>query len=143
MSFTDELYRSRSRDETPGRSSRPRARGVEDVPVKAPEPEPEVVRDEPRENAAIRLSRAWKRVMLGEDGKLHADGALILRDMFKKSGFFSRVQYVAGNHDQTMVLAVRREFVIGLLAYLDLSEAAIEKQVSRVMNLRNEVFNDD
>ena len=142
MSFTDALYRSRSRDEATGRSSRPRARGVEDAP--ANEPEPAIVQhEEPQQSPVIKLAGAWKRCLLGEDGKLHSDGRLIIKDLFKQSGFFSKQQYVPVNHDQTLALAVKRQLVTHILALTGLSEAAIEKQVNRAFELREQIFNDD
>ncbi len=140
MSFTDELSRSRRRDEEQPRSSRPRARGVEE-PVR--EEVVDVEPDAPREKPIVLLARAWKRVLLGDDGKLHADGKLIMRDLFKRSRFFGLGQYVAGNHDQTLVFAVRRELVTHILACTGLSESSIGGDPSRAMNLAEDVFNDD
>lgn len=142
MSFTDELSRSRSRGEAPSRFARTQARGVDDAPVRE-EAAPDIVHDEPQQSPVIKLAGAWKRCLLGEDGKLHSDGRLIIKDLFKQSGFFSKQQYVVGNHDQTLALAVKRQLVTHILALTGLSEAAIEKQVNRAFELREQIFNDD
>lgn len=81
--------------------------------------------------------------MLGEDGKLHADGRIIMKDLFKRSRYFGLNQYIAGNHDMTLVLAERRQFVTHILACIGLSETVISGDPGRAMNLREDVFRDD
>ena len=63
--------------------------------------------------------------MLAEDGKLHADGKLILRDLFDKAGFYSPVQHFPGQHDLTVARAARRELVVHILALIEKSEDEI------------------
>jgi hypothetical protein len=141
MSLTDELYRSRRRTEEPGRSARSRARGVTEPAV---ETAPDVVEpDDHYERPIVRLARAWKRVMLGADGKLHADGKLILQDLFKRSRFFGVGQYSLNNQYRTLELAVTRQLVTHILGCVGLSEMAIGGDPDRALNLREDVFKDD
>ena len=76
----------------------------------------------------LRLSRAWKRLFLGEDGGLHNDGRQILQDLLRKADFFG-VQYEPGNHDATLIKAVKRSFVIDILAQLSIDEAQIQQLI--------------
>lgn len=67
-------------------------------------------------------ARAWQRALKNEDGLLHADGIVILRDLLRLSEFFGP-QYVVGKAERTLELAVKRQMVIHILAMLGLSES--------------------
>lgn len=78
-----------------------------------------------RRRATLLVSRAWKRIMLDEQGKLHSDARLILRDLFDKAGFYAAQQYFPGQNDLTVARASRREIVIHILALIEKSEDEI------------------
>lgn len=73
-------------------------------------------------NDARVTARAWKRALLNEEGLLHADGIVILRDLLRLSEFFGP-QYVVGKPERTLELAVKRQLVIHILAMLGLPES--------------------
>jgi hypothetical protein len=81
----------------------------------------------------LEVSRAWKRLVLDENGALHADGKLVLRDLMKHSQFFGTAQYALGNHDKTLELAVRRQLVTHILACVWLSADDIIKKRNSAM----------
>lgn len=85
---------------------------------------------------AVETANAWKRVLLDTEKKPHADGKLVLAYLFRASQFFGR-QFVPGNHDATVALAAKRQMVNQILALLGLSEAALEAQIERAMEMRN------
>lgn len=69
-------------------------------------------------------SNAWRRALLGPDGKLSPDGKVILRSLMKSAHYFD-VGYVAGDHDRTLILAVRRETVNRILKIIHFDESAV------------------
>lgn len=69
-------------------------------------------------------ANAWRRALLGPDGKLSADGRIILRSLMKPAHYFE-VGYVAGDHDRTLILAVRRETVNRVLKIIHFDESAV------------------
>lgn len=81
----------------------------------------------------LEVARAWKRLVLDEDGGLHADGKLILRDLMRQSQFLGQQQYVLGNHDRTLELAVRRQMVTHIMACIWLSADDIIKRHTSAM----------
>ena len=80
------------------------------------------------------VSRAWKRLLLAEDGGISKDGKVVLQDRMVKASFFGQ-QYQLGNHERTLELAVRRQTVIHILACLAIGEEQIMKTL--------EIYNDD
>ncbi len=71
-----------------------------------------------------REANAWRRALLGPDGKLSADGRVLLRSLMKPAHYFD-VGYVAGDHDRTLILAVRRETVNRILKIIHFDESAV------------------
>ena len=69
-------------------------------------------------------SNAWRRALLGPDGKLSSDGRVILRSLIRNSQYFD-VGYVPGDHDRTLILATRRETVNRILKTINFDEAAV------------------
>ena len=55
---------------------------------------------------------------------LHDDGLLIVRSLLRKAEFFGR-QYDPANPNETLIKAVKRQFVIDVLASLNLQETAL------------------
>lgn len=82
---------------------------------------------------ALKLSRAWKRLLLEEDGSLNADARVALKDLLQVSQFFG-VQYEIGNHDRTLELAARRALVIHIIRCLDPNVEVKVKQLLEVQN---------
>jgi hypothetical protein len=71
-----------------------------------------------------REANAWRRLLLGDDGKLHSDGKIVLRSLMGPAKYFD-VGYVPNDHDRTLIMAVRRETVNRVLRLLKFDEAAI------------------
>jgi L-rhamnose isomerase len=80
------------------------------------------------------VSRAWKRLLLAEDGGVSKDGKVVLQDLMVKASFFGK-QYELGNPERTFELAVRRQTVIHILACLAIGEEQIMKTL--------EIYNND
>ena len=80
------------------------------------------------------VSRAWKRLLLAEDGGISRDGRLVLQDLMAKASFFGK-QYELGNPERTLELAIRRQTVIHILACIAIGEEHIMKTL--------EIYNDD
>jgi len=71
-----------------------------------------------------RVSHAWKRALLNSKGQLHDDGKLILKSLMGPAHYFD-VGYVPGDHDRTLIMAVRRETVNRVLRLLKFDEEAV------------------
>lgn len=73
----------------------------------------------------VLLSRAWRRAFEDESGKaLNEDGRMIIRSLLRKSDFFGR-QYDPTNPTETLIRAVKRQFVIDILAHLNLKDESL------------------
>lgn len=75
---------------------------------------------------SLEATRAWKRVMLAEDGGISADGKTILRQLMKQANYFGK-QYELGSPDRTLELAIKRSLVNHILVSLDIGEAQVMK----------------
>lgn len=71
-----------------------------------------------------RERNAWRRALLGPDGKLSADGRVLLRSLTKPAQYWD-VGYVPGDHDRTLILATRRETVNRIFKILNFDEAQV------------------
>lgn len=71
-----------------------------------------------------REANAWRRALLGPDGKLSPDGKIILRSLTRNAQYFD-VGYVPGDHDRTLILATRRETVNRILKIINFDEAQV------------------
>jgi hypothetical protein len=71
-----------------------------------------------------REANAWRRLLLDSDGKLHSDGKIVLKSLMGPAKYFD-VGYVPGDHDRTLIMAVRRETVNRIMRLLKFDEAAI------------------
>jgi len=69
-------------------------------------------------------SNAWRRALLGPDGKLSPDGKTILRSLMRNAQYWD-VGYVPGDHDRTLILAARRETVNRILKTINFDEAQV------------------
>lgn len=78
-------------------------------------------------------ANAWRRALLGADGKLSPDGRILLRSLMKPAHYFD-VGYVAGDHDRTLILAVRRETVNRILKIIHFDEAAVLQHMREEQN---------
>lgn len=67
---------------------------------------------------------AWRRAMMDERGRLHADGRLMLRSLMRQAQYMD-VGYVPGDHDRTLILAARREVVNRILRLLNFDESQL------------------
>lgn len=77
----------------------------------------------------LRISRAWKRIFLADDGGLSEDGKLVLKDLMDECEFFGK-GYVLGDPDKTLELAVKRRIINHILVALDISERHIWKRLA-------------
>ena len=75
-------------------------------------------------SAKRREANAWRRALLDERGNLHGDGRILLRSLMRQSQYMD-VGYVPGDHDRTLILAVRRETVNRILRLLKFDESQI------------------
>lgn len=75
-------------------------------------------------SAKRREANAWRRALLDEKGNLHADGRVLLRSLMRQSQYMD-VGYVPGDHDRTLILAVRRETVNRILRLLNFNETQV------------------
>jgi hypothetical protein len=71
-----------------------------------------------------REANAWRRALLGPDGKLSADGRIILKSLTRNAQYFD-VGYIPGDHDRTLILATRRETVNRILKTINFDEASV------------------
>jgi hypothetical protein len=79
-------------------------------------------------NRKQREANAWRRALLNDKGELHSDGRLMLRSLMRSAHYFD-VGYVPGDHDRTLILAVRRETVNRILKLLSFDEARALKEM--------------
>ena len=75
--------------------------------------------------------------MLSEDGKLHSDARIVLRDLFNQSGFYAAVQYVPGSPDATVALAAKRQLVTHIVSCVTKSEEAIRRKFKKADGLED------
>lgn len=95
-----------------------------------------------RAKAIADVAMAWKRIMLGADGKLHADARLVMRDLMNKSGFYSARQYAVGSPDATLALAAKRQLVTHILTCVTRSQSALERTVGQARGLDDDDHED-
>jgi hypothetical protein len=85
------------------------------------------MKEESQKRQFLLVSRAWRRVMMdGAGERLNKDGQVIVRSLLKKCDFFGR-QYDPINPHETLIKAVKRQFVIDILASLNMTEASIDQ----------------
>ena len=96
-----------------------------------------------RGDMLAKVAGAWKRMMLADDGKLHSDARLVLRDLFDKSGFYASMQYVLGSPDATLALAAKRQLVTHIVACVTKSEDAIQRKYKRAGGLDDDHDDED
>ena len=83
--------------------------------------------EESQKRQFVLVSRAWRRCLMEGDGeRLNKDGRLIVKSLLKKCDFFGR-QYDPINQNETLIKAVKRQFVIDILASLNMTEASIDQ----------------
>lgn len=96
-----------------------------------------------RGDALSKVAGAWKRMMLAEDGKLHSDARLVLRDLFDKSAFYAAMQYVPGSPDATVALAAKRQLVTHIVSCITKSDEAIQRKFKRAEGLDDDHDDED
>lgn len=80
----------------------------------------------------VLLARAWKRCLMDETGtRLNSDGRLIVQALLRKADFFGR-QQDPNSPTLTYIKCAKREFVIDILAYLNLKEEALSTLIDLV-----------